>query len=78
MTEQQYHSLTRYLAEETAHHKFCEDAVHYNSSTGEHEFTHHAEKFIRDEISNLEFLFEVYDVKPKLSLTKRIKKWLKN
>tara|TARA_R110000744_G_scaffold203446_3_gene322315 strand:- start:31842 stop:32075 length:234 start_codon:yes stop_codon:yes gene_type:complete len=77
MQESNLSSLKRYIAEETCHHKFGENAVTYNTSTGEFEFTDHSQHFIETEIDNLDMIFETYGCKPKFSLTKTIKTWLK-
>ncbi len=77
MNRTQYNNLLRFLSEETAHHKFGEMAVEFNTSTGEFQFTDEAERFIRLEIEVMKTTFECYDCKPKLSLIQKIKQWLK-
>jgi|TARA_R110001606_G_scaffold342295_1_gene490748 hypothetical protein len=73
MNQQQYESLLRYLSEERAHLKFKEDAVELNTYTGDIEFTHHANKYIRAEEGVLEITFEQFGFKPKQSLLDRLK-----
>ena len=74
MTQEQYESLLQFLSEERAHLKYKEEAVELNTHTGDIEFTHHANKYIRAEIGVLEMTFEQIGFKPKLSLLNRIKK----
>ena len=78
MNKTQYNNLLRFLSEETAHHKFGEMAVEFNTSTGEFDFTDEAERFIRLETEVMKATFECYNCKPKLSLIEKITPWLKN
>tara|TARA_R100000935_G_scaffold3660_1_gene9224 strand:- start:4210 stop:4443 length:234 start_codon:yes stop_codon:yes gene_type:complete len=73
MNKEQYDFLLRFLSEERAHLKFGDDAVEYNSHTGNLEFTYHAQKYIRAEVGVLEMTFEQFGFKPKQSLLDRIK-----
>jgi len=78
MNRTEYQNLIRFLSEETAHHKFGEMAVEFNTSTGEFDFTEESERFIRSEMDIMKVTFGLYNCKPKLSLIQKIKQWLKN
>ena len=73
MNKTQYESLLTFLSEERAHLKFGDDAIELNTHTGDLEFTYHANKYIRSEISVLEMTFEQFGYKPKQSLLDRLK-----
>tara|TARA_R100000544_G_C2225863_1_gene60633 strand:- start:714 stop:992 length:279 start_codon:yes stop_codon:yes gene_type:complete len=73
MNREEYENLLRYLSEERAHLRFGEDAVEFNAHTGELEFTHRANKYIRSEEGVLEMTFEQFGFKPKQSLSDRFK-----
>ncbi len=77
MDEVELQNLKRYIAEEMCHHKYDEQAVEYNATTGAFDFTPHSEHFIELEINSLDVIFESYGCVPKLSLTEKIWKWLK-
>lgn len=78
MTTQQYDHLLRYIAEEMAHFKFGENAVEFDVSLDEHNFTPDVNRWINTEIQHLELLFESYDCNPKLSLIQKIKNLFRN
>lgn len=77
MKEEDYYNLVRYIAEETAHHKFGEDAVNFNTYTGEHEFTQESERFIHSEMTVLEMTFNLYGIYPKKSWWNKLGKLLR-
>jgi len=77
MNKEQYDSLLRFLCEERAHLKFGDDAIELNTHTGEFNFTYHADKFIRSEISVLEMTFEQFGYKHNTTLLYKIKSLLR-
>ncbi len=76
MHEDDFYRLIRFLAEETAHHRFGEDGVNFNIHTGECEFTEESERFIHNEMSVLEMTFNIYGLRPKESWLNKIKRLL--